>query len=155
MEEKRKEGRPSKITPNLIQALNEVLVEKKILIMNDQDLVMFVNEKLEEDEQISNSSFAHWKGMQLPDTNADANVVKEFLHIIKKALYTERDNLMTKMQQGKDPHWARYAWIIERKFEEWNLRTITDNRHRFPDKVPITVTAEEVKQISDLLDNEL
>jgi hypothetical protein len=26
-----------------------------------------------------------------------------------------------------NPQWQKYAWIIERKFSEWNLKSISEN----------------------------
>jgi len=28
-----------------------------------------------------------------------------------------------------NPQWQKYAWIIERKFSEWNLKSISENNN--------------------------
>lgn len=117
-------GRPSKITEKLVYTLEAVLKEKDIVILTDEELVIYLNEKLEENEQISLSSFAHWKNGKLPEHKADQEIIKKFLHLIKKALYVERHNLMTELK--KDAQWQKYAWILERKFAEWNLKKIVE-----------------------------
>jgi len=142
--EKNKEGRPSKMTANLIQAIKEVLVEKDVIVMNDEELVLFINEKLTKEEQISYTSFMHWKTGNLPEINVDKEIISEFLQTIKKALYIERDNLMKELK--KDSQWQRYAWILERKFKEWNLKSISEQDINL--KGSLIDKIEQIKKIS-------
>jgi hypothetical protein len=122
--EKDKGGRPTKLTENLINAIETVLQEKDIVVMTDSDLVMFTNELLEPSEQISDISFAKWKGGEMPEIKAESEIIDKFLYVIKKALYKERDSLLKELK--KDSQWQRYAWILERKFKEWNLKQISE-----------------------------
>jgi len=48
-------------------------------------------------------------------------LISQFCGLYKKALVKERYSLM---QQLKDTEssWQRWAWIIERKFDDWNLK---------------------------------
>jgi hypothetical protein len=122
--EKDKGGRPTKLTDNLINAIDEVLKEKDVIVMNDEELVMFVNEKLPIEEQISYTSFMHWKTGYLPEIKTETDLIKRFLQTIKAAMYLERQNLMKELK--RDSQWQRYAWILERKFKEWNLKQISE-----------------------------
>lgn len=152
--EKKPEGRPTKLTAKLIDALNEVLVEKDIIVMTDEELVMFVNEKLNKEDQISYITFKKWKAGEMPEINADKENIEMFLSVIKKALFKERENLLKELK--KDGQWQKYAWILERKFDEWNLKSITDSKVRFPDGIPplkadIDLSPENIKKINDVI----
>jgi hypothetical protein len=137
--------RPSKITANLVNTIEKVLNDKDIVVLTDEELVMFLNEELPENEQISLSSFAHWKSGKLPTETADAENIKRFLHVIKKALYVERLNLMKELK--KDSQWQRYAWILERKFKEWNLKRISE--------LDVTSKGDKLNNLSGLSTDEL
>ena len=45
-----------------------------------------------------------------------------FCPLIKKALIRQKVSLFEKLK-GDDKQRQRYAWIIERKFDDWNLKT--------------------------------
>jgi DNA-binding MarR family transcriptional regulator len=53
---------------------------------------------------------------------------KEFCPLIKKALRNQKENLFKKFSND-DRAWQRWAWIIERKFSEWNLKNINENKN--------------------------
>ena len=44
------------------------------------------------------------------------------MRLYKKALTIQKKNLFKKLQSDDDK-WQKYAWIIERKFDDWNLRS--------------------------------
>jgi hypothetical protein len=50
------------------------------------------------------------------------------LPLIKKALLIQKQNLFKKFEND-DRAWQRWAWIIERKFTEWNLKHISENKN--------------------------
>lgn len=111
--------RPSKITKWVV-AFEKVINEPmNSLLCTDEDLVFLVNERLDEWEKIDLTSFQNWKAWKLSDEYAD--VYKEFLCLYKKALMAERQSLMIKFQ-WEEGQWQKWAWIIERKFDEWNIR---------------------------------
>ena len=45
-----------------------------------------------------------------------------------KALIIQKENLFKKFSND-DRAWQRWAWIIERKFSEWNLKNINENKN--------------------------
>ena len=51
---------------------------------------------------------------------------RSFVILIKRALLTQKENLFKKFAND-DRAWQRWAWIIERKFSEWNLKQISEN----------------------------
>lgn len=132
----KKQGRPTKLTQELIDAINKVLNDKDIIVMTDEELVMFLNEELPKENKISDIAFAKWKGGELPEINADKKIIKKFLYVIKKALYTERFNLLKDLKKGEN-NWQSKAWILERKFNEWNLKHIAETDIKInPEDIP-------------------
>lgn len=114
--------RPTKIE-EFTKILQEVL-DDNILACTDEEIVFLVNEKLEEDEQICQSTFEKWKAGKVEDEEA----WREFLRLYKKALISQKNTLFSKMQKD-DPQWQKTAWIIERKFDEWNIRIKSENKN--------------------------
>jgi hypothetical protein len=46
--------------------------------------------------------------------------------LIKKALRSEKKALMNDLKKGEN-QWQSRAWILERKFNEWNLKKIIES----------------------------
>lgn len=114
-------GRPTKIA-EFTKALEKILTSENVIALTDEDLVFLVNEELEEDERIHQSTFQKWKAWKVEDEEAG----REFLRLYKKALIKEKTNLMSTMKT-EEWQWQKTAWIIERKFDEWNIRMKTEN----------------------------
>ncbi len=124
-------GRPSKIHP-FIEAAKELFkeLEHNIFIYTDEDLLFLVNEKLPEKDRVTTRTFERWKAAALKEKEDEdeENIphhFSEFCRLIKKALTVEKRMLMNRMAQD-DKAWTRWAWIIERKFSEWNLKKISE-----------------------------
>ena len=52
----------------------------------------------------------------------------KFLHLIKKALFKEKKRLLELLAKD-DKQWQRYAWILERKFDDWNIKMKSEVDH--------------------------
>jgi hypothetical protein len=126
-EEKRKEmkeGRPPKLTQNVLDSIEQVINES-ILICTDEELVIAINELLPEEERFSYEAFSKWKRGLSQQNNP---LYPQFLRIIKKALVAEKSRLLKLLESDKT-QWQRYAWILERKFDEWNIKTKSEVDH--------------------------
>lgn len=111
-------GAPTKLTENFLDAVKAVLAEdQNVLVCTDDELLMLINKRLTEKEQISERCFQMWKAGDFAE-NADG---EEFLRLIKEALVKEKKSLM-QMLKTDERAWQRWAWIIERKFDEWNIK---------------------------------
>jgi len=111
------------INNTIIKALEDVLKEDELYIMcTDEELLLLVNEKLSKKDRISHTSFKRWKAStdDKETTPRNKELYKRIRAVIKKALLIEKTNLLKKLKT-KDPQWTRFAWILERKFKEWNL----------------------------------
>ena len=119
-------GRPTKLTDKFIEIAKKILDEDmNAIILTDEDLIFLINEELKKEniETIANSTFRNWKANNKEDNIDELDEMgKEFLALIKNALIRERNNLFEKLKTEEAGLWQKYAWIIERKFDEWNLR---------------------------------
>ena len=124
--------RPTKLTNRFLKVTEEVVEGEGVMFLTDEELLFLVNEELSEKERISTSTFEKWKAGKFSEcTEKQAEIGQEFLRLIKKALMKEKQELFRRMQDGdlaKDP-WVKYAWILERKFKEWNLKALTEVQH--------------------------
>jgi hypothetical protein len=110
-------GRPTKLTTKVIQVWKEIL-DENVLFATDEELFLLLNERLDEKERIGYTTFKDWKAGRSPEHN---ELFDEFSSVIKRSLLAEKKRLLHNLQGDKQA-WQRFAWIIERKFDEWNIR---------------------------------
>ena len=115
-------GRPRKIN-KVLEVAEEILFKQDLMLLTDEEFVFLINEKLTDKEKISDRTFARWKAK---DFNDNDDLGKNFVMLIKKALLIQKESLFKKFQND-DRAWQRWAWIIERKFSEWNLKKISES----------------------------
>ena len=117
-------GRPNKLK-NFIEAFKQVLEknEANVIYLTDDELRITCNDLMEEEHQISDATFENRKAWKLKDSLE----YKEFLGLYKKALINQKSNLFKKLQWD-EWQWQKFAWIIERKFSEWNLKQISESK---------------------------
>lgn len=113
-----RKGRPTKMTIEMISAMKNVIAEN-VLFCTDEELVLLVNDKLPPNLQFSFESYSKWKRGESQDGNM---LFKDFLRLVKRALITEKIALLKNLQTGVI-NWQSRAWILERKFDEWNIRS--------------------------------
>lgn len=121
-------GRPTKLTRKLMNVLKAILepaskeLDTGFIVLTDDALVQLINERLEPEERISKRTFEEWKtGNNLSSNPDNEAILSEFMWLIKKAMHTQRKFLLEKLTTEKN-QWQRWAWILERKFDEWNLK---------------------------------
>lgn len=112
-------ARPSKIKP-FVEAAEEVLFEDiNAIIYTDQELIDEINERLDEKHQIVKRTFQQWK-QKLNEGHELDGMGKRFFTLLKKALRQQKQQLFDEFKNSTQ--WQKWAWIIERKFDEWNIR---------------------------------
>lgn len=124
--------RPTKLTEKFIESAENVLNDWiNAIIFTDDELLFAINENLELKEQISERTFktykkyAKSKEIQQELSNYDIEILDRFLHLYKKALQNQKKYLFEAMR-NEEKAWQKYAWIIERKFSDWNLKQISE-----------------------------
>ncbi len=116
-------GRPTKLTADFISAAEIVLSQDiNAIIYTDEELLMLINERLEESARIDYATFKRWKAKNKDGQTDILDVIGiRFCALIKSALAKQKSSLFDRLRTS-DEHWQRWAWIIERKFNEWNIR---------------------------------
>ena len=123
----KKNGRPTKLTGNFIERAEEVINNDiNAIILTNEELLDEINEGLEEKARITKRTFIRWKKANSEDKQEGEKeeldeLGKKFCHLIKKALREQKRNLFESLKNDTKA-WQRFAWIIERKFDEWNIR---------------------------------
>lgn len=134
-----------------LPALKEVLDSDNILLLSDKDLVFLVNQKLQPDERITDECFSMWKSNK---RNAPSEEIgKQFIELIQFALIRQKMSIERKMfDETNSTNWQRWAWLLERKFEEWNLKHISENINKNEQSTIINISAGSDEQ-KNLIDN--
>lgn len=113
-----------KLSRDFVQTLKDLLAEdENYVLLTDEKILTVLNERLSHDCRIGAKTFQEWKSGKTPKNAPEE--AKAFRLLIKRALVKQEMALMKKMQEGHEG-WQRFAWIMERKFSEWNIRRKTD-----------------------------
>ena len=124
--DKRKQGRPPKweaFTLMMEKVLEGEEVVGNAIIHTDMELLDMVNEQLPEAQRISGESFKSYKAGEVDDET----IAGVFVTCYKRAMRIQRESLMAEMTSDIPGGWQKWAWIMERKFDEWNLRSKSIN----------------------------
>ena len=115
-----------------IVAFEKILEDStNVLMCTDEELVLMTNDILDEKDRICENTFIWWKAGKI--TEEYKETYTKFLGLYKKALTKEKKSLMIRFQADQW-QWQKWAWIIERKFDEWNIRIKTDNKNENTNK---------------------
>lgn len=113
-----------KLNAKWVECFEQVVNEGfNSIYMSDDDLRILTNELYGQDDYICLKTFNNWKEGQNEGIN-----ISMFLHIYKKALIKQRNQLFEKLTKD-DRAWQRWAWIIERKFDDWNIKIKSEIDH--------------------------
>jgi len=137
-------GRPLKINDNFIQATKQIIQNDDLtpVAWTDDDFLDQVNDKLKKEDQISDCTFDSY----IQKTNTNNPTLKEFLGLLKKGREKVKIALLKELR-AKPERWQALAWILERKFTEFNLKQISE--HKFdiqPIKIVIDLNTKPIEK---------
>ena len=92
------------------------------IIHNLSEIVRMVNMCLNADERICVRTFERYLKGENVGKWADADLARMFSEAYQLALYEQKQRLFTLMAEDQPGGWQRWTWILERRFDEWNLR---------------------------------
>jgi len=119
-----KRGAPSKLEA-FTNMLHEILEDDgNVVSWTDWEIVEEVNSRLAEDDRITKRTFERWKAKEFEEEPVKG---KLFVSAYQKALRRCKRTLMGLLAKD-DRSWQRYAWIIERKFAEWNIKVLSETK---------------------------
>lgn len=99
----------------------------KSWILTDKDLVFLINERLSDADKVSQISFEKWKRIAKEEKEKVPNHFKEFRRLYKRALLIAKMQLLASLHEGGQ-QWQRFAWILERKFPSWKVKSLSDEQ---------------------------
>ncbi len=121
-------GRPTKLTDNFLKVTEKVINEDiNAVIFTDEELFEEINDRLPEEEQVGLRTFNRWIAEKTEDIN-------HFGKLIKRARRKQKRALIKSMDGNR--LWTQKAWILERKFPEFNLKQLSETVHKVE---PITI----------------
>jgi hypothetical protein len=117
----------SKLSEEWLSCAEEVINQDiNAIILTDEELVFEINDIVSKDLRINERTFRRWKTKNKKDETEELDEMGfRFVLIIKKALIKQKKNLFDKFREEPN-QWQRWAWIIERKFDDWNIKHRTD-----------------------------
>ena len=138
--------RPTIISDKIIEAFDAVLNDGlNAIILTDEELVTLVNDRLPHIERFSWSAYKDWKafalGTKTKTTPENIELYQRLGSHIKKSLIMQKQSLFEKLQT--EPQWQKYAWVLERKFSEWNLKHVSEASYDVNDKLEQAVQRAE------------
>lgn len=110
-------GRPPKMGVWIVAFEHVVTEDINAIIFTDEELRIETNDRVSDEWKISDTTFTNWKTGKVKD-----EMYHHFLAVYKKALLSQKKNLFKQLRNDVDK-WQKWAWIIERKFDDWNLRS--------------------------------
>lgn len=140
--------RPTKLTDHFLKVVEEVLNDDiNAIIFTDEELLFEINNRLEKKEQIGKTTWKNYKTLAKDEVKKTLKKIERdkmeiFLALYKEALNKQKKNLFQQLK-GDEKSWQRWAWIIERKFSEWNLRHIGEVKKDITADGKITVVFDE------------
>jgi hypothetical protein len=122
--EKRRQGNPGKYQL-FVSALKELFNTDDwnawVIACSDEELIFMVNQKLEEKDRILDRTFRNYKKGELPQSDGDYDYLRMFDSSYKKALIGQKLIIMQNLAGDSPGAWQKWAWILERKFDEFNM----------------------------------
>ncbi len=108
-----------------VEKLENVLNNENIIFLTDNDLIFLVNKELPKKDRITRQTFHNWKNGKFGAL--DKEIGEQFVEMVHGAMITQKNNLLDKLLNTNDKNWTKMAWILERRFEEWNLKHISES----------------------------
>jgi hypothetical protein len=119
----------SKLSEEWLSCAEEVINQDiNAIILTDEELVFEINDRVDKKYRINQRTFERWKKKNKDEEELDKEFDEigiRFVVAIKKALIKQKKNLFDKFR-AEPNQWQRWAWIIERKFDDWNIKHRTD-----------------------------
>jgi hypothetical protein len=87
------------------------------IVWTDEQILDATNELLDPEDRLDWRTLRRYKAGEIKDDV----VAGAFVSCYKKALRIQADNLFELLRSDVPGGWQRYAWILERKFDDWNM----------------------------------
>lgn len=129
----------TKLNQRFMDALKVVVDDPYFYCLTDEELVLSINEHMGE-EYLKYDTFLRYKA---GTRGTESDYYDEFVHVIKKHLIKAKIGLLKKLQ-SEEKAWQKYAWILERKFEDFNKLDKSKNENDNKHSGEITITRKTI-----------
>jgi hypothetical protein len=123
--EKKRRGRPSK-AHRFMEAVRELIPETGdwnawVIACTDEDLLFMLNSRLDKEERIDERTWRNYKKGLEGIAEVDRECLDAFISAYKRSLLGMKRMCVEKLEGDVPGGWQRYAWLLERKYDEWNM----------------------------------
>ena len=116
------QGRSTKLTKKLTDAMNLVADDPSTIALTDEELVLLINEHLKPAEKISYHTFRDWKNKNYIPKSVEVEQLQAFSSALKRIrLHQKSKHIKAMIENENAGTWQRRAWLLERKFDDLNL----------------------------------
>ncbi|PZR18856.1 MAG: hypothetical protein DI539_16080 [Flavobacterium psychrophilum] len=141
-------GRPFKLTNKLVGIFEDIVRDNPVAFLTDEELVHLINKELEGSEKIDVRTFKNWKSGK----HQDNETARKFEELYVDARMIQKLGLLSKILEGGDKNWYRFAWILKNKWDnEYN--PATQIQHTSEKTINIIAANDEQKNLIDNLIN--
>lgn len=140
--------RPTKLTDEFLKVVENVLNDNiNSIILTDEELFELINGNLGEEQRICYATFKNYKASK---NKEESELYNRFLSLYKKAITVQKKSLFDSLKKDTNS-WQRYAWIIERKFSDWNLKQISERKFEWELKINNVkdLTTEQLLELTE------
>ncbi|PZR04735.1 MAG: hypothetical protein DI539_25385 [Flavobacterium psychrophilum] len=142
------QGRKYKMTDKLVSIFENIVRNQPVAFLTDEELVFLINKELETKERIDIKTFKNWKSGKSPDNET----ARKFEELYVDARMIQKLGLLSKILEGGDKNWYRFAWILKNKWDnEYN--PATQIQHTSEKTINILPANDEQKKLIDNIFN--
>ncbi|MBC8387081.1 MAG: hypothetical protein H8E13_03405 [Actinobacteria bacterium] len=114
--------RQKKLWGDVVKVLRKIVEDElNVLIYTKTELVRLINKELPEGERISIVKLNNYE-RRAKASRPKHPIYEKFLNLLELQRARSKRALFTKMEGAGSKDWQRYAWMIERLYDEWNIR---------------------------------
>jgi hypothetical protein len=112
------------------------------IVHSDKELLNMINDIVPKEFRISEKTWKRYKDGEISRSELDEDV-ERFRRAYERAVMRQKERLFELMAEDVAGGWQRWTWIIERRFDEWNLRSKIVEETIEPKQLVFRVVKEE------------
>lgn len=123
----------------LIEVLTKIVEDPYFYILTNIEIYDAICDELG-DDYISFETFKSWSAGRRSENSENYNV---FARLMSRAKTKQKINILKKLEKDEKA-WQRYAWILERKYKDFNKIDKSDNKNKNEHSGEVKITRETI-----------